>query len=97
MLALKPEVGMIQLHACPHTGSTSHSTPAHRHGCELLFDRAKWHTYRILKPFYIFHKWSKSNFSLQYQYIAKQTGDENKENHQLVFAMYKIAFKLKET
>ena len=24
-----------------------------------------------------------SNFSLQYQYIVKQTGDENKENHQL--------------
>ena len=23
------------------------------------------------------------NFSLQYQYIVKQTGDENKENHQL--------------
>ena len=26
---------------------------------------------------------SKFNFSLQYQYIVKQTGDENKENHQL--------------
>ena len=26
---------------------------------------------------------SSSKFSLQYQYIVKQTGDENKENHQL--------------
>ena len=24
-----------------------------------------------------------SNFSLQYQYILKQTGDENKDNYQL--------------
>ena len=25
------------------------------------------------------HEWPKQNFSLQYQYIIKQTNDENKE------------------
>ena len=30
-----------------------------------------------------YHKRSTDNFSLQYQYIVKQTGDENKENRQL--------------
>ena len=35
--------------------------------------------------FYPFHsqKWFKYNFSLQCQYILKQTGDENKDNYQL--------------
>lgn len=27
--------------------------------------------------------WSKSNYSLQYDYNAKQAGDEKKERHQL--------------
>ena len=29
-------------------------------------------------------EWSKSNFSLQYQYTAEQKGDEKKDVHQLL-------------
>ena len=41
-----------------------------------------YHFWELMDQPFHSHKWSRQNFSLQYEYNIKQAGDENREEYQ---------------